>query len=141
MLFWREGKRFPAIFGLYSRTLRSFSVQVNSSGQEWKAAKPYSAIPTQSFLSFDFLPGGKLYKVPFVDLQTYLYEKNGPIVRVPGIFGKNDTIWLFDPIDFEKVFRTEGQWPFRLELDSLSYCSVKTRPDIYGDITGGLAFV
>lgn len=38
-----------------------------------------------------------------------------------GAFGKRDIVVVNDPKDFEVVFRTEGTYPSRRGLESLSY--------------------
>lgn len=61
----------------------------------------------------------------------------GDIVRIPGLFGRADTVIAFKPEIFEKVFRTEGQFPRRRGLETFIYYRKKVRPEVFGD-TGGL---
>lgn len=61
----------------------------------------------------------------------------GDVVRIPGLLGRADTLLAFKPCIFEKVFRTEGQFPRRRGLETFIYYRKKWRPEIFGD-TGGL---
>lgn len=61
----------------------------------------------------------------------------GDIVRIPGLLGRADTLITFNPVIFEKVFRTEGTYPRRRGLETFIYYRKKVRPEVFGD-TGGL---
>lgn len=61
----------------------------------------------------------------------------GDLVRIPGLFGRADTLIAYKPDIFEKVYRTEGQFPKRRGLETFIYYRKKVRPEIFGD-TGGL---
>lgn len=63
----------------------------------------------------------------------------GDIVRIPGMLGRADTILTFKPEIFEKVFRTEGQYPERRGLETFIYYRKKVRPEIFGDMGGLLS--
>lgn len=103
---------------------------------EWSAAKSYDTLPKQSLLAPEFLPGGKLFKSNLDDLQNYLQKKHGPIVRIPGILGRPEMVWLYDPDDFQKVYRTEGPWPYRKGFDSVSYWKQHVKPELFNDFQG-----
>lgn len=118
---------------------RVFSVADPSKFEvEWANAKPYNEIPTLSKLQLmrAFLPGGKYYKLSLFDMHKKLHADFGKIVQFPGMFGKKEIVMSFDPHDIEKVFRTEGIWPNRRELETLSYYRKQVRPDIYGEVGG-----
>ena len=70
------------------------------------------------------------------DMHKQFYADFGKIVQFPGMFGRKDIVMSFDPHDIEKVFRTEGIWPNRRELETLSYYRKQIRPDIYGEVGG-----
>lgn len=61
----------------------------------------------------------------------------GDIVRVPTLPGRKNIIVTFDPVIYEKVFRTEGKYPVRDGIDAFVYYRKKVRPDIFGE-SGGL---
>lgn len=52
------------------------------------------------------------------------------------MFGKPDVLFAFDPNDFEKVCRAEGQWPEQRFFNSYEYYKVKIRPDIFNGFSG-----
>ena len=116
------------------------SVSENSTKfeEEWAAAKPYSEIPTLSkfALTRNFLPGGRYYKISMFEMHKKLHADFGKIVQFPGMLGRKEIVISFDPHDIEKVFRTEGVWPNRRELETLNYYRKQIRPDIYGEVGG-----
>lgn len=71
------------------------------------------------------------------DLNRVMKEKYGNLVRFPGMLGRRPVVLSFDPDSFEKVFRTEGQWPIRRGLETFDYYRKHVRPDIFRG-TGGL---
>lgn len=46
-------------------------------------------------------------------------------------------MFLYQPNDFEQIFRTEGVWPVRRGLNTFDYYRKQIRPDIFAE-TGGL---
>lgn len=83
-----------------------------------------------------FLPGGKYYKISMTDLMKKLYEDYGKIMLFPGIFGRDPAIMAFDPLDFQRVYRVEGVWPQRRNLETLAYYRKNYRQDIFKEIGG-----
>lgn len=71
-----------------------------------------------------------------IDLQMKLHEEYGSVIRLPGMFGRRDIIFTFDPKDFEKVYRTEGIWPERRGLETFAYYRKKVRPELFKDMGG-----
>lgn len=71
------------------------------------------------------------------ELQWKFREEYGPISRLPGAFGRPDTLFSFDPKDVETVFRTEGKWPGRNGNETFVYYRHKVRPDVFKN-KGGL---
>lgn len=70
-------------------------------------------------------------------MHRALRRDYGEILRIPGFFGRGDTLITFNPKMFEKVFRTEGPYPNRRGLETFTYYRKKVRPEIFGE-TGGL---
>jgi hypothetical protein len=60
-------------------------------------------------------------------------EELGTITKFPGLFGRPEICMIFEPESIEKVFRFEGQFPFRRALETLAHYRQKIRPDIYGE--------
>uniref|UniRef100_A0A336MMT9 CSON003993 protein n=1 Tax=Culicoides sonorensis TaxID=179676 RepID=A0A336MMT9_CULSO len=98
---------------------------------DYEKALPYEDIPGPKGIDRNFLPGGKLYGKPFIELHRYFYEKYGKIVRIPGFLRRPDFVLVYDPDCFAKVLRTEGPWPVRIGLDTLTYYRKNKRPDLY----------
>lgn len=71
-----------------------------------------------------------------IDLHKILFKEHGTILRIPGFFGRKDTIFTYDPKDFETVYRTEGQWPYRRDILAFDYFRRVVRPDVYKNIGG-----
>jgi cytochrome P450 family 12 len=65
-----------------------------------------------------------------------MYKTYGPISKITNIPGKRDLVFLYDPRDFETVFRNEGQWPLRPVMDSFPYYRNVTRKDIFQGVSG-----
>lgn len=105
------------------RLTRYWSSNTASNDSEWKNAKPYSEIPGPSTFGLirAFAPGGKYYNLNATDLMTKVLDDYGEIAKLPGFSGKRDMVFLFDPNDFETVFRTEGKYPVRRGLETLEY--------------------
>lgn len=70
------------------------------------------------------------------EMHSYLQKRYGNVVKFPGMLAKRDMLFCFNPIDYEKIFRTEGLWPLRRGLDCFDYYRTKVRPDVFGGIGG-----
>jgi cytochrome P450 family 12 len=60
-------------------------------------------------------------------------EEFGKITKFPGLFGRPEMCMIFDVESSEKIFRFEGQYPFRRTLETLDHYRKNIRPDIYGE--------
>ncbi|XP_030378208.1 cytochrome P450 12b1, mitochondrial [Scaptodrosophila lebanonensis] len=106
--------------------------------EEWLQAKPYAEIPGPSVMrtiSY-FLPGGKLYNTNLIELNRRMREWYGDIYRMPGMMGKPDVVFTYNPNDFEVTYRNEGLWPIRIGLESFTFYRKVHRPDVFGGIGG-----
>ncbi|KFB35468.1 cytochrome P450 CYP12F2 [Anopheles sinensis] len=105
---------------------------------EWESAKPYSSIPGPNMwqLFRGFAKGGRYADVSLVEVHKRMREDYGTIFKMPGMMGRRDMVMSFNPEDFEKVFRTEGVWPMRRGLDSMTYYRQKVRPEVFGELGG-----
>lgn len=57
----------------------------------------------------------------------------GNITKFPALLGRPEMVMTFDVEDAEKVFRFDGQYPFRRAIETLTHYRQKLRPDIYGE--------
>ncbi|KAL9917904.1 cytochrome P450 12b2 [Glossina fuscipes fuscipes] len=108
------------------------------SDTEWSRALPYNSLPGPSRLRLikEVLPGGKYYNVNMMELNRLLRETYGDIYLVKGLFGREDTVFTYNPHDFEIMFRNEGVWPYRVGLQTFNYYRKKKRPEVFHDIGG-----
>ena len=79
---------------------------------------------------------GKFKDLPLTDLIKSLHTDYGKLVKIPQILGKPVMLFTNDPNDIELVFRTEGQWPQRKGIDSMTHYRKNLRADIFGDHAG-----
>lgn len=77
------------------------------------------------------LPSGKYYKAGLNQLLEKLHHEYGDVVKFPGLFGKEPLIFLFDADQVEKVYRNEGQWPYRKGFEFFQEFREKCRPEIF----------
>ncbi|XP_035915937.1 cytochrome P450 CYP12A2-like [Anopheles stephensi] len=108
---------------------------------EWENAQPFDKIPAPSLLGFlkEFGPFGKYKDGTLYDINKRMRELYGPIIRMNGSFGREDIVMTFVPEDFEKVLRSEGQWPRRTGMDSFVYYRKQHRPEYFQGYGGLLA--
>lgn len=94
--------------------------------------------PTKTTFIRDHLPFGKLYGKPSSKLYNIYRKRYGDIFRLPAIdASESSEVVLWNPRDFEHVFRTEGLWPTRKGLKSMEYFRHVRRRELFGD-AGGL---
>lgn len=112
--------------------------QLATSSAEWNKAKSYDEIPGPSKwdLVNMFRKGGSLKDKSFAHIQEVFHTRYGDICKMPGILGKPDMIFIYDPADFEAVYRNEGQYPIRQGIDSADYYRKVHRKDLFSETTG-----
>lgn len=111
---------------------------------EFKDAKPATQIPGPSTIPIfgmmhHFFPGGKFYNVKMTDLHLKLREEFGDIVRLPGIMGRPDLVVVYDPDNFSKLYRNEGEYPHRRSFAVFEYFRKHERPDLFKGKAGLLS--
>lgn len=85
------------------------------------------------------MPGGKYYKKEFPETLLNMIEENGPLVRLPSAFGKQELLVSHDPNHFEIVLRNEGPWPERFGSAVLHHHRNEYRKDFYNGTEGIVA--
>lgn len=134
----------PLLRSLFcSSAVRTFSVtatrrNVDDFSEGWNEAKPFTDIPGPTTFQFIrwFLPGGSLYNASGIQVQQHLNTLYGPLARVPGLFGKPNVVYVFDPEHNKTIFRTEGAWPLRRNIETFDYYRKRLRPDVFLDMGG-----
>jgi cytochrome P450 family 12 len=124
------------------RVFSSQKVQVPTNDISWNDAKKFQEIPGvkglfETIRSFA-LPGGRYFNKQLNELMFLLQVDYGNIFMIPGVFGQNSFVAIFDPVEIEKVFRAEGKFPFRRNLESFGYFRKQYRPDLF-PASAGLA--
>jgi len=71
-------------------------------------------------------------------MNRLMREMYGDIYCIPGMMGKPNAVFTYNPDDFEMTYRNEGVWPIRIGLESLNYYRKIHRPDVFKGV-GGLA--
>ncbi|CAG9762906.1 unnamed protein product [Ceutorhynchus assimilis] len=107
--------------------------------------EPYENIPGPKPLpllgnSWRFLPLIGNFQIQHIDkVSINLYKKYGKIVKMQGLLGRPDMIFLFDPDEIEKVFRKEDSMPLRPSMPSLNYYKHVLRKEFFGEQGGIIA--
>lgn len=104
----------------------------------WHAARSYKQIPGPNRFELVrlFMPGGSLHGCGALQMQRYLHDQYGPIAKIPGMLGQRDAVLTFVPEHCEHVFRNEGIYPMRRNVDSYEYYRKKVRPDKFNGLGG-----
>lgn len=68
-----------------------------------------------------------------------LYKQYGPLVKLSGLLGRPDMVFLYDADEIEKVFRNEELMPHRPSMPSLNYYKHVLRKDFFGESAGVIA--
>ncbi|XP_065365991.1 probable cytochrome P450 12a4, mitochondrial [Calliphora vicina] len=108
---------------------------------EWLSGKKFESIPGPSKYQIlrAFMPGGKFYKKSFIEFNRQLRSQYGDIFLVPGLFGKRDVLFTYNPKDYQQVFRTEGIYPMRRGFDIIQYHRKELKKDIFKHAVGLVA--
>jgi cytochrome P450 family 12 len=123
---------------LFRCAATQLAVNVDHVSDEWSRAKPYSAIPSPSVIGTfrGFMPGGKYYNKKLHEVHGMFRDECGPIVKFKGNLGRRDVVMLFDPKDFETLFRNDKMWPVRNGMDAFVYYRKNIRNDVFKGVGG-----
>ncbi|XP_045480650.1 probable cytochrome P450 49a1 isoform X2 [Harmonia axyridis] len=127
----------------FSQTLNPGVIDGVSS--EWDNALPYSSIPGPKALplvgnTWRFLPYVGGFQIEHIDqLCKQLHQKYGKIVKMEGLLGRPDMLFLFDPDLIQRVFKQEDNLPYRPSMPSLTYYKHKHKKEIFGEDGGVIA--
>ncbi|CAH1160274.1 unnamed protein product [Phaedon cochleariae] len=112
---------------------------------DFKEARPYESVPGPKPLpllgnSWRFIPIIGDFEIEHIDkVSERLYNEYGKIVKMEGLLGRPDMLFLFDPDDIEQVFRQEDLLPYRPSMPSLNYYKHVYRKEFFGNHGGVIA--
>ncbi|XP_033218549.1 probable cytochrome P450 301a1, mitochondrial isoform X2 [Belonocnema kinseyi] len=69
-------------------------------------------------------------------ISQLFYQDYGKIVRLTGLIGRPDLLFVYDADETEKIYRQEGPTPFRPSMPCLVEYKGKVRKDFFGDLPG-----
>lgn len=104
--------------------------------------KPYSEIPGPKELplignAWRFAPVIGQYKIQELDKVMWSLNRDyGRIVKVGGLIGHPDLLFVFNGDDIEKVFRMEEAMPHRPSMPSLHYYKQILKKDFFDGNAG-----
>ncbi|KAK5643038.1 hypothetical protein RI129_009205 [Pyrocoelia pectoralis] len=104
--------------------------------------RSYSEVPGPRSLpivgnTWRFAPVIGQYKISDLDkLMWSLFETYGKIVKVTGLIGHPDLLFVFDGDEIKKVFRGEEEMPRRPSMPSLHYYKEILRKDFFDGNAG-----
>lgn len=69
-------------------------------------------------------------------ISQMFYDEYGKIVRLSGLIGRPDLLFVYDADEIEKVYRQEGPTPFRPAMPCLVRYKSVVRKDFFGELPG-----
>ncbi|XP_018568722.1 probable cytochrome P450 301a1, mitochondrial [Anoplophora glabripennis] len=126
-----------------SHTVLTESEILQPHSENLERVKPYSEVPGPRPIpvlgnTWRLLPIVGQYDVSDVaKLSSLFYQEYGKIVKLSGLIGRPDLLFIYDADEIEKVYRREGPTPFRPSMP----CLVKYKSDIRKNFFGELAGV
>lgn len=105
-------------------------------------AKPYSEIPGPRPIpllgnTWRLLPFIGQYDISDVAKLSALFLKEyGKIVKLSGLVGRPDLLFVYDADEIEKIYRQEGPTPFRPSMPCLVRYKSVVRKDFFGELGG-----
>lgn len=65
-----------------------------------------------------------------------LREQFGDLVRLSGLVGRPDLLFVYDCDEIEKAYRQEGDTPLRPSMPCLIHYKSVVRKDFFGELAG-----
>lgn len=136
-------QNFFSTFHRYRSTIAVSSTEnICPYQKELLTAKPYSKIPGPKALpvlgnTWRLLPIIGQYDVSDVaKLSGKLYNMYGSIVKLTGLVGRPDLLFVYNADEIEKVYRHEGPAPLRPSMPCLVKYKSEVRKDFFGKLPG-----
>lgn len=121
-----------------SAIVSAFSPDVSTSTY----IKPYDEVPGPRPIpilgnAWRLLPLIGQYQISDVaKISQMFYDEYGKIVRLGGLMGRPDLLFVYDADEIEKVYRQEGPTPFRPAMPCLVRYKSVVRKDFFGELPG-----
>ncbi|TGZ38315.1 Uncharacterized protein DBV15_00404 [Temnothorax longispinosus] len=114
----------------------------SSPGIASSSIRPYDEVPGPRPIpilgnAWRLLPLIGQYQISDVGkISQMFYDEYGKIVRLSGLMGRPDLLFVYDADEIEKVYRLEGPTPFRPSMPCLVHYKSVVRKDFFGDLPG-----
>ncbi|XP_012223918.2 probable cytochrome P450 49a1 [Linepithema humile] len=136
-------RRFVRIDAKNDRAIDTLAVDAGE--QETLRHRSYSAIPGPKPMpllgnTWRFLPYLGNFDIQTIDkLSRKLHAQYGDIVKIEGLLGRPDMVFVYDANEIERIFRREEKMPHRPSMPSLDYYKHVLRKDFFQDNPGVIA--
>lgn len=110
--------------------------------ETFASAKPYSEVPGPKPIpilgnTWRMVPIIGQYDISeFAKVTKLFLDKYGRIVRLSGLIGRPDLLFVYDADEIERMYRREGPTPFRPAMPCLVKYKSEVRKDFFGDLPG-----
>nr|XP_031846911.1 probable cytochrome P450 301a1, mitochondrial [Nomia melanderi] len=107
--------------------------------------RPYDEIPGPKPIpllgnTWRFIPFIGDFKIQSIDqVSKRLHEEYGDIVKMGGLLGRPDMVFIYDANEIERIFRQEERMPYRPSMPSLNYYKHVLRKDFFRGNAGVIA--
>ncbi|XP_011299702.1 probable cytochrome P450 49a1 isoform X4 [Fopius arisanus] len=106
--------------------------------------RPYSELPGPKPIFFfgntwRFIPFIGDFNIQEIDkVSSRLYRDYGDIVKVSGLMGRPDMVFLYDANEIKRIFKQEEKMPYRPSMSSLNYYKHVLRKDFFTNACSGV---
>lgn len=130
--------------GVVSRTLTRpcHTAVYEETAHAHETVKPYSQVPGPKPFpllgnTWRLLPVVGQYQISdFVEVCHTLHRRYGNICKLSNLVGRPDLLFVYDADEVEKVYRLEGDTPYRPSMPSLVKYKSELRKDFFGRLPG-----
>lgn len=118
------------------------SIRDVSDVQEVNHIRPYEEIPGPKPIpilgnTWRMFPVIGQYTISDTARITQIFHQEyGKIVRLTGLIGRPDLLFVYDADEIEKIYRQEGPTPFRPSMPCLVKYKGKVRKEFFGELPG-----
>ncbi|XP_057340783.1 probable cytochrome P450 49a1 [Microplitis mediator] len=123
----------------------SSAVIDNLTTEELNLVRPYGEIPGPKPIpllgnTWRFIPYIGDFKIKEIDkVSKRLFKEYGDIVKIEGLMGRPDMVFLYDADEIHKIFRQEEIMPHRPSMPSLNYYKHVLRKNFFKNNPGVIA--